>query len=101
MFSTWATRKGSLISSTNMQFKDYNGSMGSFQAVVNMGPVQPPHHKGRVSQYSCNKLVELQQKFNDLERLQVFKWPKDVGICVEYLNPAFLIRRLQTSHYLW
>ena len=38
----------------------YNGAVGPFKAVVNMGPVQPPQRKGRLPQYSHNKLVELQ-----------------------------------------
>ena len=41
----------------------YNGIAGPVQASVNMGPVQPPQRKGRVPQYSRDKLVELQQKF--------------------------------------
>jgi hypothetical protein len=71
----------------------YNGASGPFQAVVNMGPVQPPQRKGRVPQYSRNKLVELQQKFDDLEALGVFVRPEDVGIPVEYLNPSFLVKK--------
>ena len=30
----------------NPAFKVYNGSSGSFQSVVNMGPTQPPKGKG-------------------------------------------------------
>ena len=42
----------------------YNGMAGPVQASLNMGPVQPPQRKGRVPQYSRDKLVELQQKFD-------------------------------------
>ena len=59
-----------------------------FQAVVNVGPVRPPQRKGRVSQYSRDKLDEFQQKFSDLERKGVFVKPDDVGVTVEYLNPS-------------
>ena len=45
-----------------------NGAAGLFQAVLNMSPLQPPEHKGRVPQYSRDKLDELQQKLSDLER---------------------------------
>lgn len=71
----------------------YNGSAGPFKAVVNMGPVQPPQRKGRVPQYSHNKLDELQAKFDDLEMKGVFQKPECVGVSVEYLNPSFLIKK--------
>lgn len=67
----------------------YNGAAGSFQAHVHMGPVQPPQRKGRVPQYSMNKLVELQDKFDDLQSQGVFKRPEDAGVHVEYVNPSF------------
>ena len=46
----------------------YNGVAGPIEATVNMGPVQPPQRKGCVPQYSRDKLVELQEKFDELER---------------------------------
>ena len=64
-------------------FKGYNGAEGPFQVVVNMGPVQPPQRKGRVPQYSRDKLYELQQEFNDRERKGVFVKPENAGIMVE------------------
>jgi hypothetical protein len=50
----------------------YNGAAGPFEAVVNMGQVQPPQRKGRLPQYATNKLVDLQQKFDELESLAFF-----------------------------
>ncbi|CAC5426727.1 unnamed protein product [Mytilus coruscus] len=64
-------------------FKGYNGAAGPFQARVNMGPVQPPQRKDRVPQYSRNQLVELQQTFDELEAIGVFKRPEDIGVSVE------------------
>ncbi|CAC5396858.1 unnamed protein product [Mytilus coruscus] len=58
-----------------------------------MGPVQPPQRKGRMPQYSKNNLVELQNKFDELECKGVFRKPEDVGISVEYINPSFLVKR--------
>ena len=58
-----------------------------------MGPVQPPQRKGRVPQYSRDKLVELQLKFDELEKHGVFVHPEEAGINVEYLNPSFLIKK--------
>ena len=71
----------------------YNGHAGSFEAHVNMGPVQPPQRKGRLPQYSRNQLELLQSKFNELEAMGVFKRPEDIGVQVEYLNPSFLVKK--------
>jgi hypothetical protein len=38
-------------------------------------------------------LQELQAKFDELEKLGVFKRPEDVNISVEYLNPSFLVKK--------
>ena len=75
------------------RFKGYNGAVGPFKAVVNMGPVQPPQRKGRLPLYSRDKLVDLQTKFDELEALGVFARPEDVDITVEYLNPSFLVKK--------
>ena len=55
------------------QIQGYNGAAGTFEPKVNMGPVEPPQHKGRLPQYARAKVVELQQKFDELEQLGVFK----------------------------
>jgi hypothetical protein len=75
------------------QFSGYNGTSGPFEAKVNMGPVQPPQRKGRLPQYSRDKLLELQDKFDELESKGVFKRPEEVDIAVEYLNPSFLVKK--------
>ena len=75
------------------QIECYNGASGPFQATVNMGPVEPPQRKGRLPQYGRDKLVELQHKFDDLEKLGVFKRPEDINVSVEYLNPSFLVKK--------
>ena len=71
----------------------YNGTAGPVQASVNIGPVQPPQRKGCVPQYSCDKLVELQQKFDELQQCQVLRRPGDIRVTVEYLNPSFLVKK--------
>ena len=35
------------------RIKGYNGAAGSFEAQVNMGPVEPPQRKGRLPQYGA------------------------------------------------
>ena len=71
----------------------YNGHVGPFAATVNMGPVQPPQRKGRCPQYARDKLVELQDKFDELKAEGVFRRSEDVGMAVEYLNPSLLVRK--------
>ena len=73
--------------------KGYNGAEGPFEAKVNMGPVEPPQRKDILPQYACHQLLELQQKFDELEALGVFKCPEDINIPVEYLNPSFLVKK--------
>ena len=58
-----------------------------------MGPVEPPQRKGCLPQYARDKLIELQEKFDNLEHLGVFCRPEDVDITVEYLNPSFLVKK--------
>ena len=82
------------------RIKGYNGAAGSFEAQVNMGPVEPPQRKGRLPQYARNKLVELQEKFDQLEELGVFKRPEDIGISIEYLNPSFLVKKQSGGYRL-
>ena len=84
----------------NSHFKDvfhtkgklYNGKYGRLEAVVNMGPSLPPQRKGRVPQYSRDKLVELQDQFDEMEEDGVVVNPDEVGITAEYLNPSFLTK---------
>ena len=80
--------------------KGYNKASGPFEAVVNMGPTQPPQRKGRVPQYNRDKLCELQDKFDQLEELGVFARPEDIGVCAEYLNPSFLVKKQSGGHRL-
>ena len=74
-------------------FSGYNGYSGPIKAIVNMGPVEPPQRKGKVPQYSKDKLHELQAKCDELERLGVLRKPEDIGITPEYLNPSFLVKK--------
>ena len=77
----------------NPIFSGYNGASGPFQAKVNMGPVLPPQRKGRMPQYSKTQLDELQNQFDELESLGVFRKPEDVPVSVEYVNPSFLVKK--------
>lgn len=45
----------------------YNHAYGKFEAVINMGDVKPPQRKGRIPQYSRDRLEKLQAKFDQLE----------------------------------
>ena len=74
--------------------------VGPFESKVNMGPVEPPQRKGRLPQYARGKLIELQQKFDNLEEMGVFKRPEDVGTSVEYLNPSFVVKKASGGYRL-
>ena len=76
----------------NPNYTSYNHAFGKFEAVVNMGPVKPPQRKGRIPQYSRDKLVELQAFIDRLEEHGVFAKPEDMNVTVEYLNPTFLVK---------
>ena len=58
-----------------------------------MGPVQHPQRKGRVYQYSRISV----DKFDELERAQVFQRPENIGLTVEYLNLSFLVKKPSAS----
>ena len=75
----------------NPVISKYNGASGNIEAVVNMGPTLPPQRKGRLPQYSKDKLVQLQCKFDELEKCGVFAKPEAVNVTVEYLNISFLV----------
>lgn len=64
-----------------------------------MGPVEPPQRKVRISQYDPNKVVELQERFDNLESQGIFRPPENLGITLEYLNPSFLTKKPNGGHY--
>jgi len=80
--------------------KGYNGSVGPFEARVNIGPVESPQRKDPLPQYARHQLLELHQKFDELEALGVFRRPEDINVAVEYLNPSFLIKKANGSYRL-
>ena len=67
---------------------------------MNTGPVKPPQRNGRLPQYARNKLVDLQNKFDELEKLGVFKRPKNINVSVEYLYPSFLATKSNGGYRL-
>ena len=84
-------RKYNQVFSTT--YKGYNHSFGKFEAVVNMGNVKPPQRKGKIPQYSRDKLSTVQEHFDKLEKLGVLAKPETVGVNVEYVNPSFLVKK--------
>ena len=71
----------------------YNDNSGKVRARVNIGTATPPTKKLKVPQYSRSNLLELQEKFDDLERQGVFARPEDLDIAVEHVSPSFLIKK--------
>ena len=74
-------------------FTGYYGAAGPLQGVVNIGPTLPPQRKGRLPQYARDKLVQVQEKFDHLKNVGVFKGPEDLSIVAEYVNPSFLVKK--------
>ena len=70
----------------------YNGHSGNKQGVVNMGPTNPSKER-RLPHYPHDKLVELQQKCDNLESLGILKRPEAIPVHVEYLNLSFLVQK--------
>ena len=54
-------------------FKGYNGASRPFEAHVNIGPEQHPKRKGQLPEYAHSQLLELQEKFDTLERQGVVR----------------------------
>ena len=71
----------------------YNGHSGDIQCHINMGPVKPPQRKARIPEYNHEKLVLMQNKFDELGRQGVFVKPEVVGITAEYMNLSFLVQK--------
>lgn len=77
----------------NPTISKYNGVSGPIEACVNMGPVLPPQRKGRLPHYNRETMIELQNKFDELEEVGVFAKPEQVNVSVEYLNLSFLVKK--------
>ena len=69
-------------------YTGYNGHVEPFKAVVNMGPVQPPQHKGRLPQYARNQLVELQKN-----SMKSRRWVCSSGLRTSQSMSSILTRR--------
>ena len=77
----------------NPDFPKCNGASGDVYTKVNMGKSLPPQRKGWLPSYNKEKLVELQQKFDEMEAHGVFAKPEDVNVTVDYLNLSFLVAK--------
>ena len=75
----------------------YNQKSGKCYVEVNMGPIPPPQHKGKVPFYGRNNLIALQDKFDELVKKGVLKRPQDIGVTVENLNTSFLVKKKDTE----
>ena len=70
------------------------------RVIRNHRPSRTSSKERAATQYARNKLVELQEKFDQLEELGVFKHPEDIGISIEYLNPSFLVKKQSGGYRL-
>ena len=73
-----------------------------FEATVNMGSVRPLEPKGRFPQYARNKLVERQQKFDDLERQGIYRQPNDIAmVWLRHFLAIESVLREKRHGYAW
>ena len=63
-------------------------------------PSQTSSKERAATQYARNKLVDPQEKFDQLEELGLFKHPEDIGITIEYLNPSLLVKKQSGGYRL-
>ena len=82
----------------NPVISGYNEASGDIKGTVNIGPVLPPQKKGRVPQYSRNRMDELQAKCDELEEMAVLAKPESVGVVTEYLSASFLVKKPSGGH---
>ena len=43
--------------------------------------------------------MDLQNKFDELEKLGVFNWPEEINVTVQYLNLSFLIKKSNGGYH--
>ena len=67
-------------------YPGYNHAFGKFEAVVYMGKFEPPQRKGKLPQYSRDKLGIVQDHFDKLEALGVLAKPESIGVNVRVLQ---------------
>ena len=64
---------------------------------VNIGKNLPTQRKGRVPYYGRDNLVELQEKFDELEQAGILSRPQEIGVTIENTNPSFLVNKQPPS----
>jgi hypothetical protein len=75
----------------------YNGRSGPCYVEVNIGKNLPPQKKGRIPFYGRDNLVELQNKFDELEATGILARPQEIGVTIENTNPSFLVSKKPPS----
>ena len=82
----------------NSDLPRYNGKFGRVEAVINVPQSLPTSSRMKeVPWYPRTKLIEMQEKIDELEAKGAFARPQDVGIEVEVVNPSFLVAKKPAS----
>ena len=81
----------------NPEISTYNGKAGPCFVEVNIGNNLPPQRKGRVPFYGRDNLVELQNKFDDLQAAGILSRPQEIGVTVENTSPSFMVNKQPPS----
>ena len=95
-----------LFHDTNKEFKEvfnselpkYNGKFGRVEAVINVPENLPVSSRLKeVPWYPRTKLIEMQDKIDELESKGALARPQDIGIEVIAVNPSFLVAKKPAS----
>ena len=78
----------------------YNGRSGPCSVDINIGPNQPPQHRGREANYCKGDRDELQRMCDELEAKGVLARPEKIGVKVEYISPSFLVKKASGGYRL-
>ena len=91
-----------MFASTNKEYQEvfnsdlprYNGKFGRVEAVINVPQSLPASSRMKeVPWYPRTKLIEMQEKIDELEMKGAFARPQDVGVEVVAVNPSFLVAK--------
>ena len=78
----------------NSDLPRYNGKFGRVEAVINVPESLPTSSRLKeVPWYPRTKLVEMQDKIDDLEQKGALARPQDIGVEVIAVNPSFLVAK--------
>ena len=82
----------------NSDLPKYNGKFGRVEAVINVPESLPTSSRLKeVPWYPRTKLIEMQEKIDELEKKGALARPQDINVEVVAVNPSFLVAKKPAS----